>query len=113
MPRYLHTRQYIKFALSFITAVLFFALGLAVCMYFLLHDYAPQFENKLLVYLIALLTIGTTVGGLSAVKLVVDKNQWRPQSAGSREATDRIGIAIFESTGKPAFSFNAINSVYF
>jgi two-component system, LytTR family, sensor kinase len=113
MPRYLHTRQYIKFALSFIGAVLFFALGLAVCMYFMLHDYAPQFENKLLVYLIALLTIGTTVGGLSAVKLVVDKINGDRKTLDAERQRIESELQYLKAQVNPHFLFNAINSVYF
>jgi two-component system LytT family sensor kinase len=113
MPRYLHTRQYIKFAFSFIATILFFALGLSVCLYFMLRNYSPQFENKLFVYLIALVTVGTTVGGLSAVKLVVDKIK------GDRKAQDverqRIEseLQYLKAQVNPHFLFNAINSVYF
>jgi len=113
MPMYLHTRKYAKFALSFTAVILLFSLGLAVCIYFLFREYSPQFENKLFLYLIALLTIGTMVGGLSAFKLLVDKIKGDRKAQDAEKQRIESELQYLKAQVNPHFLFNAINSVYF
>jgi len=113
MPKYLHTRRYVKFAFSFIAAILFFALGLSACIYFMLRKYSPQFENKLFVYLISLLTIATMVGGLSALKLLVDKIKGDRKAQDVEKQRIESELQYLKAQVNPHFLFNAINSVYF
>ena len=113
MPRYLHTGKYAKFALGFIACVLLFSLGLSVFIYYLLREYSPQFENKLFLYLIALLTISTMVGGLSAVKLLVDKIKGDRKARDVEQQRIESELQYLKAQVNPHFLFNAINSVYF
>jgi two-component system, LytTR family, sensor kinase len=113
MPKYLHTRQYLKFAFSLVGIIMVFAFGLSACIYFLLRKYSPQLENKLFVYLIALLTISTLVGVLSALKLLVDKIKGDRKTQDAERQRIESELQYLKAQVNPHFLFNAINSVYF
>lgn len=113
MPKYLYAREYTKFAISFFATILFFAMGLSVCMYFLFHEYSAQFENKLFVYLIAVLSIATMVGGLSAVKLLMDKINGDRMAQEIEKQRMESELQYLRAQVNPHFLFNAINSIYF
>jgi two-component system LytT family sensor kinase len=113
-PKYLHTRKYLKFAVSFLAVIFIFSLMLSICLYFLFRDYSKEVvANKQFLFFTAFFAIVTIVGILSSAKLVSEKI--RNDRSAERLESERMAAELqyLRAQVNPHFLFNAINSIYF
>ena len=114
IPRFLYQRKLLAFILLSLATVIFFSACLGIILYQLLGRYVPEVAaNPQIVFLMALMSILTTVGALTAIKLGLDKV--RSDGTAQRQERQRLEseLQYLKAQVNPHFLFNAINSVYF
>ncbi|MFZ6012002.1 MAG: sensor histidine kinase [Bacteroidota bacterium] len=113
-PKYFYKRRYGLFFGTFTVLVLLLSTILAICIYFLFRKYSPEVDADIFgVFQLALMSVGTMVGLMCGVKLLVEKI--RSDNVAKKLEQDRLEseLQYLKAQVNPHFLFNAINSVYF
>ncbi|MBS1681960.1 MAG: histidine kinase [Bacteroidetes bacterium] len=113
-PKYLHTRKYGKFALSFLLVVLVFSSGLSVYMHFLFKEFNQEIaDNILFIFFVAFFSILSVTGVLCAIKMLTDKIKADRLAIELDKQRMESELQYLKAQVNPHFLFNAINSIYF
>ncbi len=114
LPQFFYKRKYGPFILLSLSVVIIFSIGLAATLYLLLAPHAPEVAgNPRFVFLMSLMSILTTVGALTAIKLALDKVRTDGNSQKLEKQRLESELQYLKAQVNPHFLFNAINSVYF
>lgn len=114
LPRYLYNSRYVMFFALFLLLLLACSSGLATTLYFIFRRYSPEVASNIKgVFGIALVSIGTMVGVLAAIKLVMEKIRSEQITRQLEKEHLASELQYLKAQVNPHFLFNAINSVYF
>lgn len=114
LPRFLYNRRYLLFFLLFLITLLISSAGLAGVLYIVYQVRNPQVQgNFKWIFSIALVSIGTMIGVLAAVKLVLEKIRAEQETRAKEKDRLSAELQYLKAQVNPHFLFNAINSVYF
>lgn len=114
LPRFLYNSRYAMFFVLFFLLLLICSSGLATTLYLIFRQYSPEVESNIKgVFSIALVSIGTMVGVLAAIKLVVEKIRSEQVARQLEKEHLASELQYLKAQVNPHFLFNAINSVYF